>query len=296
MNFLVTHHATLLGMEGNRLVQTCDPTRAWRFESFADLACGLARCLPASQVFPVGDGTLLLASGQCYVTAQPDGSVVADRMAAQAWECFRIADEAYVAALCGPDAARLATRVEALRTAGAPVLLHLACGWSPVPGFLNIDLACHAPDFARDQPDSYFLLPTAGVRIPLPDSCVDYIFHEDFIEHIGQLDQVIFLAETLRLLKSGGIHRVNTPNLAWTMRSRSNFAAGAEGVYQGERQWEHIALFTPAHLEEMARLVGYREVRFTARSAGTSPHAIADRRPYADRCEIEGNIFADLVK
>jgi hypothetical protein len=43
-------------------------------------------------------------------------------------------------------------------------------------------------------------------------------------------------------------------------------------------------------------MVGYREVHFNARGDGCSPYAVRDRRPLADRDEIEGNIFADLVK
>ena len=46
----------------------------------------------------------------------------------------------------------------------------------------------------------------------------------------------------------------------------------------------------------MASIIGYRHVFFTAKSHGTSPHAIADTRPGGDRNELVGNIFADLLK
>jgi hypothetical protein len=286
----------LLGAVDGAVIQTRDPGQALRFDTLAELESLLGRHFANIIVHDVGEGFRLVSSGVNYMSAEPDGKVVIDRTQADAWECFRQVDEIYVNALLGDGAARLGHRVADMGAAGMPVCMHMACGWTPLPGFLNIDIASLAPQFAAEHPDEYFVLPTAGVHIPLPNDCVDYIFHEDFIEHIGQLDQISFLAETLRLLKPGGIHRVNTPNLLWTMRTRSDFSRGAMGVYMGERQWEHIAIFSPAHLEEVARMVGYREVHFNARGDGCSPYAVRDRRPLADRDEIEGNIFADLVK
>jgi hypothetical protein len=70
------------------------------------------------------------------------------------------------------------------------------------------------------------------------------------------------------------------------------------GVYTGEwDNWEHISLFTRHSLEEMAKLVGYREVVFTLKNQGVSPYRLArEVRPDADRDPLTGNIFADLLK
>jgi hypothetical protein len=69
------------------------------------------------------------------------------------------------------------------------------------------------------------------------------------------------------------------------------------GVYFYEYdQWSHISLFTPASLQEMASIIGYRHVFLTAKSRGTSPFAVPDFRPGGDRDELVGNIFADLLK
>jgi len=59
--------------------------------------------------------------------------------------------------------------------------------------------------------------------LPLADNSVDVIFHEDFLEHLSQRDQILFLAETLRVLKPSGIHHVNTPNLLSSMKANSTF-------------------------------------------------------------------------
>ena len=123
-------------------------------------------------------------------------------------------------------------------------------------------------------------------------------FHEDFIEHISQKQQVCFLAETLRVLKHGSWHRVNTPCLMASMRRHSRFEEGMQGVYIGEwDNWQHISLFTRHSLEEMARMVGYRDVVFNLRNQSVSPFALnAEVRPGPDRHALSGNIFADLLK
>lgn len=97
-------------------------------------------------------------------------------------------------------------------------------------------------------------------------------------------------------MKPGSWHRVNTPSLLHTMKLNSDFSKGSDGVYTGERQWDHIALFTHSYLTEIAHLVGYREIVFTGKGGGVSRFATPDRRPSSDRDEIIGNIYADLLK
>lgn len=292
---LATHHATLLGLTAHGLVQTRNLTEALEFDTLAELGALLRTCLDDALVIDAGLDCVLVVSGGHYLCAEPDGRLVADRTDGQAWECFRVIDSELGAIMLGNGRQRLAAAVEALNQTGRPVRLHFACGHNPIPGFLNIDRSCWAKEFAAAHPEAYFLLPTVGIALPLPDASVDFAFHEDFIEHIGQLDQISFLAEVRRVLRPGGVHRVNTPNLIWTMQTRSRFELGFDGVYMGERQWEHLALFSPASLKEVAQLVGYSQVHFNGRGQSISPLAIPDRRPYGDRDECFGNIFADLV-
>lgn len=294
--YLVSHFETLLVFGENRIAQTRNPSEATWFKDRSDLLEWLQLALGEAWIIALEAPYCQVVSKGRYLCAEPDGTVAANRHSALDWETFRMVEWPYIEAMLGDGRQRLAAAVAAGNAANRPVKLHLACGHVPIPGFLNIDISRWAADFAEANPDQYFLLPTVGVTLPLPDNSVDFIFHEDFIEHIGQLDQISFLAEMHRILRPGGIHRVNTPNLIWTMMTRSDFSKGAAGVYVGERQHEHVALFSPAQLAEVARMVGYREIHFNARGKSISPHAIVDRRPYADRDETDGNIFADLVK
>lgn len=236
-----------------------------------------------------------------YLCAEKDGATLhPNRQSRLAWETFAVVDDNKVANFMEDenkgDADRFGSVVAKLRDEGKPVKIFCGAGTVPRPGFLNLDITAHALDFYVSNFDEYFIFPFADGPWNLPDNCVDYIFHEDFIEHITQLMQFQFLAETLRVLKPGCWHRVNTPNVLAAMKRHSNFSRGFAGVYTGETQWDHIAIFSPSSLKEAAELVGYREVVFTTRNHGVSPFAERDHRPGPDRDEILGNIYADLLK
>ena len=81
------------------------------------------------------------------------------------------------------------------------------------------------------------------------------------------------------------------------MRVHSDFSKGWNGVYFGEwDKWAHICVPTRGYLSDVAQVVGYRQVYFTAKSRGSSPHAVPDMRPGSDRDDATGNVFADLLK
>jgi len=191
-----------------------------------------------------------------------------------------------------------------------PLKLHFGCGPRVLKGWVNIDLAYqpyekyletftdkyYPPEMRGDRSD-FYAFDIAGVGLPLPDNSVDVIFHEDFLEHLNQRDQILFLAETLRVLKPGAVHRVSTPNLLSSMRVHSKFRKGKGGVYVDEwNRWIHLSVLTPAMLEEMARMVGYSSIVFNSRDKSVSNLIPLEYRPLADRPQDDGNIFADLIK
>jgi ubiquinone/menaquinone biosynthesis C-methylase UbiE len=132
--------------------------------------------------------------------------------------------------------------------------------------------------------------------LPFTNSDIDIIFHEDFFEHLCQKDQIILLAEGLRVLKPNGVHRINTPDLIWAMK-RSSFPAGMPGVHEMEwRNHGHILLVTKSYIEEIALMVGYKKIFFNSRNNSICKEEMPlEFRPGSDR-EENGNIFVDLIK
>jgi len=187
--------------------------------------------------------------------------------------------------------------------------LHFGCGPRVLKGWINIDLAYepsekylisytekYYPEEIRGDKSDFYALDITKVGLPLPDNSVDVIFHEDFLEHLDQRGQIVFLAETLRVLKPGGVHRVNTPDLLSSMRDHSDFAKGFAGVYVDEwERWHHLSVLTSRVLEEMAIMVGYSKVVFNGRDKSLSKLIPLEYRPGSDRPD-DGNIFVDLIK
>ncbi|MFE1602445.1 hypothetical protein [Methylobacterium sp. ID0610] len=243
-------------------------------------------------------GHVLRKDGRYLCAVDKDGALITTEVPG-VWEVFHFAESLGEPRAHGSpeeENRRFAARVAQLQAEGKAVKLYCGAGRLPRRGFLNLDVTPMLPAFSTTDYDDYFIFDFCDRRWQIPNDSVDYVYHEDFIEHIDQTNQFQFLAESRRVMKPGSWQRVNTPNLIWAMRHHSDFNRGLEGVYTGERQWGHIAILTRDLLAAMARTVGFREVHFTGRDGGRSPHAVPDIRPGADRPDIEGNIFADLLK
>jgi len=190
------------------------------------------------------------------------------------------------------------------------VKVHVGCGPRVLKGWINIDLSYvpyhdymqyytdkFYPESIRGDQSDFYAIDVTKNPLPFPDNSVDVIFHEDFLEHLSQRDQVLLLAETLRILKKGGVHRVNTPDLLASMRDHSDFSRGPIGVYAEEwNKHEHLNVLTPNLLEELALMVGYSKVVFTGRDQSTSKLIPLEYRPDPNDRPEDGNIFADLIK
>ena len=188
--------------------------------------------------------------------------------------------------------------------------LHIGCGPRILKGWVNIDLSYepydnylkyykdkYYPPNARGDRSDFYAIDIARQGLPLLNNTVDVIFHEDFIEHLNQRDQIIFLAESLRVLRPGCIHRVNTPDLSVSMNIHSNFPQGRQGVFTDE--WDkhhHINVLTLNILRELALLVGYSQVVFNERDKSIARGIPPEYRPDPTDRDERGNIYADLIK
>jgi len=81
--------------------------------------------------------------------------------------------------------------------------LHLGCGTKKLEGWVNIDSvkACH-PDLVHDITQ----------RLPYEDLTADEILAEDLLEHFDKYLRFIVFYEWVRVLKTGGIVRVQVPD------------------------------------------------------------------------------------
>lgn len=194
---------------------------------------------------------------------------------------------------------RFGNRVYDLSSEGKPIYIQLGCGDTPFINFLNLDIhlvprAKHS--ISKTMISHVFMYPWLDSPLPIPDNCVDFVFHQDVFEHLPQMYQFILLAEVKRVLKPGRFHRVNTPCIADSMKS-SRFEKGLEGVYTEEwTKHGHINVLTRGMLEEMATIVGYSNILFNSKGGSVSGVKFLEYRPGPDRHQLTGSIFADLMK
>jgi len=85
---------------------------------------------------------------------------------------------------------------------GEIIRLHIGAGSKSLPSWLNTDIMPPAP-----------LYLDATKPFPLDNNSVNYIFHEHLIEHISLSDAMIFLKESFRVLRLGGVIRIAAPDL-----------------------------------------------------------------------------------
>jgi predicted SAM-dependent methyltransferase len=157
--------------------------------------------------------------------------------------------------------AAAAKRAPGLVQAMQPARLHLGSGPDRREGWINVDLYFPAElclDLTRP--------------LPLPDACVDAIYSQHFIEHIGK-DQVAGLVrECARVLRPGGWLRLSTPDLAyqvaqWQALSSQPGATGsaaADVLNDAMRQHDHLYLYDYAALSDLfarARLSDIQRAR-----------------------------------
>lgn len=193
------------------------------------------------------------------------------------------------------------------------IKLHFGCGPRILKDWINIDLQYYEnsiEEALKYYGDKYYPVELHGdyrdfyamdaIAAPWPfeDNSVDIIFHEDFIEHLNQRDQFCFLAESYRVLKPGSIHRINSPNVSYWLRQNTDFAQGMKTVPVDWvwNQWHHFNVLSPAMLEDMAKIIGYSNVIFTARDKSNSPLIPLEYRPDPVYAPEAANLFADLVK
>ena len=90
------------------------------------------------------------------------------------------------------------------------LLINLGCGYRPMQGWINVDRA--------RSPEVQVVWDLAR-GLPFPDSSCSAIFSEHLIEHVTKEDAARLLSECHRVLQSGGVLRLSTPDAELFLRS-----------------------------------------------------------------------------
>jgi len=190
----------------------------------------------------------------------------------------------------GRRAAGLSQRIRPRATHGL-TRIHYACGKHFLPGWLTGDAYRQG-----DARDAAFEAVDLVSRHPFPDDTFEFGFAEDFLEHLGQVDSLLFLAECRRTLKPGGVLRLSFPGLEGVLRKHYP-AADWETINIAKEEaytrYEHLHFYSRDELALVARHFGFTAVSFHA--FGESPHA-ALRGIDQRAAQRDLNTYAELHK
>ncbi len=154
-----------------------------------------------------------------------------------------------------------------------PRSLQIGTGPNPLAGWLNTTLYPFA---------SGTIFMDASLAFPIPSACFDYVFSEHVIEHLEFEQATSMLAESFRILKSGGRIRIATPDLAriialytqpegeaqsdysrWIMENfrpqvEENFPAHV--INQSFYGWRHKFIYDQATLAGALAVAGFHDI------------------------------------
>lgn len=106
--------------------------------------------------------------------------------------------------------------------------LHLGCGTQVWPGWINVDR--HAADASVVPCD------IASEPLPLAETSVDYVFSEDFLEHLPPDRRVHVMNEIHRVLVPSGVMEHYVPNAG----SRNDYGSPSHLSHWNLQTFEHF--------------------------------------------------------
>jgi predicted SAM-dependent methyltransferase len=171
-----------------------------------------------------------------------------------------------------------------------PVRLNLGSGFAPVAGWTNVDLLGAPVD-----------LPWHLARgLPFPDGTVDAVYSEHLFEHLGLDTARRLMAESVRVLRPGGVIRVAVPDAGLLLRSYAGTDDEGWALSRPTRMEAVMSLFyehghrTMYDAELLVAVVagaGARDVRAMAFGESRLGTAVPDSEPRHD-----GTLYVEGVR
>ena len=125
--------------------------------------------------------------------------------------------------------------------------LHVGCGGNYLDTWLNSDLI----------PDNKTIVALdASKSFPLPSASFDYVYCEHLIEHLSFPQQLSFLKESFRILKTGGKIRIATPDFDFLAQLAGNKKSEFETEYL-KWNFQTFLKYIPSQLMDTANLDVY---------------------------------------
>jgi predicted SAM-dependent methyltransferase len=134
--------------------------------------------------------------------------------------------------------------------------IHYGCGTVYLMDWLNVDISV--------QSKYGYLTESVNLvrRHPFKDGSFNFGFSEDFMEHLDQMDQIIFLCEAYRTLRNDGVLRLSFPGLEGILKMlfKETGYETAKWIKNDAAMWKHKHYLLYEELVLLCRYIGYRHI------------------------------------
>jgi predicted SAM-dependent methyltransferase len=175
--------------------------------------------------------------------------------------------------------------------------VNYGCGAVLLKGWVNVDLMpVSFIKRANALNGNIYYQMDLITKHPFSDNSIEFAFAEDFIEHLSQVDSVIFLTEIYRTLQKNGVLRLSFPgffNVLEQHFSKISYEQARNMKAEAYTKYSHKHFFCFEELEQLCRHIGFSDIKSVEYGKSNYPELRAlDTR--ADQINV--NIRAEIVK
>ena len=175
--------------------------------------------------------------------------------------------------------------------------VNYGCGAVLLNGWVNVDLmpASFIKRANALKGNIYYQMDLTK-KHPFPDNSIEFAFSEDFIEHLNQVDAVIFLTEIYRTLQKNGVLRLSFPgffNVLALHFGEISYEQARKMKAEAYTKNSHKHFFCFEELKQLCQHIGFSDIQSVEYGKSNYPE-LRDLDTRADQIDV--NIHAEIVK
>jgi predicted SAM-dependent methyltransferase len=171
--------------------------------------------------------------------------------------------------------------------------VNYGCGVSPLNGWINVDIM---PANKIERNGSIYYQMDLTKQHPFPDNSFEFAFAEDFIEHLSQVDSIIFLTEIYRTLQKNGALRLSFPGFSNVLAlhfSEISYDQAKKMKAEAYTKHSHKHFFCFEELRQLCQHIGFSDIKSVEYGKSNYP----ELRSLDTRLNQKGvNILVEIVK
>jgi predicted SAM-dependent methyltransferase len=175
--------------------------------------------------------------------------------------------------------------------------VNYGCGTVLLNGWINVDvMPANIIKRANALTGNIYYQMDLTKKHPFPDNSLEFAFAEDFIEHLNQVDSVIFLTEIYRTLQKNGVLRLSFPGFFTVLAqhfSEISYDQCKKMKAEAYTKHSHKHFFCFEELEQLCQHIGFSDIKSVEYGKSNYP----DLRALDTRAnQIGVNILVEIVK